>query len=104
MRWCSEQGLPHSALLAWDAVDRAKLMAWLTEKADQCGMCGTSRWEWEEDPYAYEPVVDTCPGCYRREISREDAKGPGATINLIPKARAEKMRMTPKSVPRRKDR
>jgi hypothetical protein len=69
--------------MEWDAEDRAKALAFIFEKADRCQMCGTSPWEWEENKYAYEPVLRTCMGCYYKEISREDQDiGPGVRVML----------------------
>jgi hypothetical protein len=103
MAWCSDHGLPHSALLEWDEDDRAKLAAYLIESASKCQMCGTAEWEWSEDPYAYEVIMVQCPGCYRKEVAGEDAeKQPGSRMSLIPKHRAAAMRDTPKRAPRRK--
>lgn len=63
------------------------------ENADRCANCGTSSWEWEENPFAYAPVVVQCPGCMRRELlAKDDTPMPkGATIRLVPSVAAEKM-------------
>lgn len=98
MGWCSEHGLPHSALLDWDPEDRAKLVAYLLEQSSKCQSCGTAEWEWEEDRYAYEAAVHQCWGCYVKEFSREDAEGMlGARITLVPKDIAARQRDMPKS-------
>jgi len=58
-------------------------------------MCGTSAWEWEEDPDAYEAVRLTCPGCMRREVLSDDRDAPsarGSSVRLMAKAAAERMR------------
>ena len=92
--WCSEHGLPHSALLAWSLEDRAKLIAHLVEDAGRCQLCGTSDWEWERDRHAYTPVERVCTGCYLKEVAGEDAaSSPGRNVVLVPTAVAE--RMTP---------
>lgn len=84
--WCADHGLPHSALLAWDPVDRAKLTAHLMESAARCSMCGTSPWEWAEDRYAYEAALNHCPGCAMKEAASEDAPtGSGSTVVLVPR-------------------
>jgi hypothetical protein len=81
--------LPHSVLLGWDPEDRAKLIAHLLEQAGRCQLCGTSAWEWEQDPYAYAPGQDTCKGCYVKEAAAEDAPNtPGSRVVLIPRANA----------------
>jgi hypothetical protein len=56
-------------------------------------MCGTSRWEWEENPYAYQAVIDVCPGCEAKDLARDDsAKMPsGGTMTLVPPAVATEM-------------
>lgn len=103
MAWCSEHGLPHSALLDWSPTDRAKLAAYLIESSSRCQLCGTAEWEWEDDRFAYEPIAKQCYGCYRKEIYEEDAtKQPGTHITLIPKAQALALRNTPKKAPRLK--
>ena len=84
LRYCADQGIPHSQFLAWDADDRVKVMAWLMEDAERCSQCGTSAWEWSDDPRAYIPAVHTCKGCSLREQSREMAKDvPGAWVVLV---------------------
>lgn len=101
MRWCAEHGLPHSALLAWEPEDRAKLTAWLLEDAQRCTMCGTAPWEWEENPYAYEPVQTTCRGCQLKENAADDvaASARGSRIELVPGRVAERRRRTPRRAP-----
>lgn len=95
--------MPHSELLAWSDEDRSKLMAFLMEDAAKCQSCGTSQWEWDEDPFAYEAVTMRCEGCARKEFAREDVTDQaGARIALVPKAVAHAMAMTPKSAPRRR--
>lgn len=95
MAWCSDHGLPHSALLAWQPQDRAKLQAHLMEVAERCVSCGTSPWEWSPaaggDPHAYTPTLHKCPGCFLREAAQEDMKEqqPGTRIVLTPRAIAE---------------
>jgi hypothetical protein len=42
LQFCYEQGIPHSKLLQWDPVDRAKLLAFVTERGTRCVMCGTA--------------------------------------------------------------
>ena len=86
MGWCAEHGIPHSALLAWDATDRAKLVAYLMESAQRCTMCGTAPWEWEEDRFAYEASTHNCRGCQVKETASEDApRIHGQTITLVPR-------------------
>lgn len=105
MSWCSEHGLPHSALLDWDNEDRAKLAAFLFESAERCSMCGTAAWEWDEDRYAYEAMQMQCYGCYIKEASNEGREhSPGTYTTLIPKRRAQEIRDTPKKMPSRRRR
>jgi hypothetical protein len=88
--WCSDHGLPHSALLSWDPADRAKLVAHLVESAAKCQMCGTSAWEWESDRQAYTPVTEICWGCYVKDGAMEDAAPqPGSRVVLVPAKVAE---------------
>lgn len=87
--WCSDHGLPHSALLEWEHEDRAKLVAYLTEANQRCGSCGTAAWEWDPDKGgrtdAYEAGIHRCWGCYHREgIARDGELGPGDRATLIP--------------------
>ena len=75
--------MPHSEFMDWDVEDRAKALAYMFENAERCSMCGTSPWEWEENKFAYEPVMRTCMGCYYKEIAREGTDiGPGVTVML----------------------
>lgn len=104
LQWCSEHGLPHSALLKWDEQDRAKLTAYLMESSTRCTLCGTADWEWEEDRHAFEPVNKQCWGCYTKDIAREGNDSlPGSTITLVPRLQAEKLRDAPVKMPSRRD-
>jgi hypothetical protein len=95
--------MPHSELLAWSDEDRSKMMAFLLEESARCQNCGTSPWEWEEDPFAYEAVTMRCEGCARKEFAREDAADQAGTrIALVPKVLANQMAAAPKSAPRRR--
>lgn len=64
------------------------------EKAEFCQMCGTAPWQWEEDRFSFEPVLEVCHGCEKKDILRDDdAKlPPGASIVLIPKDEAKRRR------------
>lgn len=85
MSYCVEKGIPHSAYLKWSPEDRAKTVAYISEQALTCTMCGTSEWEWEENPYAYTPEEKWCKGCYLKHMASEDAgKMPGTTVTLAP--------------------
>lgn len=80
--------------MEWDPADRSKVLAHLMEQASKCSMCGTAKWEWDEDRYAYEPVQQTCMGCYYKDIASETEQTmPGTTVVLMPKGTVtEKMR------------
>jgi hypothetical protein len=89
LQFCYEQGIPHSKLLQWDPVDRAKLLAFVTERGTRCVMCGTADWEWDPkqggNRRAYEPVEKFCPGCYAKASARTADTGrnmDGITIEL----------------------
>lgn len=85
LQFCTDHGIPHSEFLAWAPEDRAKTIAFLTEKGLRCQMCGTASWEWEQDIRAYEPVVVDCMGCYHREtMGAETDRRPGARVELLP--------------------
>jgi hypothetical protein len=78
------------------------------EKADRCSMCGTAPWEWEADPYAYDPIYVTCPGCQRKEaLADDDTPRPkGTTVRLVPKRVAARLARDASNhrVPRRRRR
>ena len=79
-------------------MDRAKLMAYLLEKSERCQQCGTAPWEWDEDQGgsrdAYGAAIHNCLGCYHIKVAGQDNGdlSPGASITLIPKARAKARR------------
>lgn len=85
MQFCNGVGLAHSAFLGWDERDRGAALAFEMEKSLRCQMCGTAQWEWDRDRFAYEAVLEQCPGCYVRESSAEgmDHKA-GVTVALSP--------------------
>ena len=89
-------------LRTFDREDRARVIAHLLEEGQRCGLCGTSPWEWEENPEAYEAVPMVCPGCRLKDQSRDqqDGKQPGISIRLLPRALAQRMRETPRRRPR----
>lgn len=96
MSFCNSSGMPHSAFLAWDEIDRAKALAFEIEKSLRCSMCGTAPWEWEEDRFAYAPVQSTCTGCAIKEsTAHEQDSQPGMTIELVPKAEAKRLAEKP---------
>lgn len=100
MQWCSDHGLPHSALFEWNEEDRAKLAAYLLESNERCQMCGTADWEWQEDRYAYEPMPKQCWGCYLKDrATDENDRLPGSTMTLVPAKEAEKLRNKANNLP-----
>lgn len=105
--YAHEHGIPYSEYLErWTNTDRAIVTAVTTEKADRCSMCGTSPWEWDADPYAYDPVYVTCPGCQRKELLADDdtPRAKGTTVRLVPKRVAARLarEQGSKRVPRRR--
>lgn len=85
MSYCVDKGMPHSEFLSWSVEDRTKTVAYISEQALNCTMCGTAEWEWEENPHAYEPSEKWCRGCYLKSVASEDAgKMPGTTVTLSP--------------------
>lgn len=94
MAYCADHGIPHSEFLEWEAVDRAKALAWMLEKGERCALCGTAPWEWEQDKFAYEPVDHFCKGCYLKHVASEEKRLPGTTIELT--------RLSPQDKARRK--
>lgn len=86
MNYCGERGIPHSEFLDWEDEDRAKAIAWVAEQGTKCPNCGTADWEWERDPYAYEPVANICHGCEVKEYAREEtANHAGVFVTLRPR-------------------
>lgn len=84
MSFCVERGISHTEFLSWSAEDRAKTLAYILEEAERCTLCGTAPWEWEENPFAYEPTEKFCKGCYQKEVSSHGDQLPGTTIELAP--------------------
>jgi hypothetical protein len=61
-----------------------KLLAIISEESSRCGLCGTAKWEWEEDPHAYLATIDVCEGCKQREVARDTVKDvSGGSIVLV---------------------
>jgi hypothetical protein len=86
MTYCYEKGIPHSRFLKWDAEDRAKVVAYAFESSLRCQMCGTAKWEWEENKFAFTAVDEFCQGCYQKSVF-SDTQGsslPGTNVKLIP--------------------
>jgi hypothetical protein len=104
VQWCSDHGLPHSALFEWTPEDRSKLIAYLAEHNQRCQLCGTADWEWEEDRGAYEPVNKQCWGCYTKDAAKDQNDSlPGSTITLVPKKVAERLSNKENRLPTRRE-
>ena len=105
LEYCYEKGLPHSFLLGgpleWSADDRAKLRAYMLERGERCSLCGTAEWEWEQDRFAYEPIIEVCQGCQKKDLMREEANQPGSSVVLVSKQKAAARRAARKKMPRR---
>ena len=84
LAFCNEHGIPHSEFLAWDPLDRAKALGFMAYEGEKCALCGTADWEWEEDKFAYEPVLHQCWGCYYKSVYYDSLGKPpaGATVEL----------------------
>lgn len=86
MSYCHEKAIPHSDFLEWDPEDRAKVLAFIMESSERCGLCGTAQWEWEANKHAFTPVEEFCPGCYMKSVY-SDTQGsslPGTNAKLVP--------------------
>lgn len=97
MSYCYEKGIPHSVLLNWEPEDRAKMMAYALESNARCSMCGTADWEWEDNKFAYTPIEEFCPGCYKKSVY-SDQQGsnslPGTNVKLTPTTPLLKAKMS----------
>lgn len=94
--WLLEQGISRTDWLTkWRPEDRSLIVACLLEKAEQCAMCGSADWEWEEDPDAYRALHMTCLGCAAKDRARSsedtDTSTPGSSIRLVPTSKAIRM-------------
>lgn len=83
MTLCAEYKIPHSVFLSWDAEDRAKAIAFMYAKSEECVMCGTSSYEWNEDRFAYVAEIHHCRGCEIKKALQENATGDGMTVELV---------------------
>lgn len=64
------------------------------ESGERCSSCGTSPWEWDEDSFAYMAVRQTCLGCQRKDLMRDEEEGKapaGSSVVLIPRAAADRL-------------
>ena len=107
MFYCSEHGIPHSKFLNWDIDDRTKALAFMVAKSEECALCGTAQWEWDESRTAYYPVQHRCQGCYVQKAESEnvDYKS-GDTIKLeksTPQSRARQQMMLKERYGRNKE-
>ncbi len=85
--YCYDHGIPWSRYLEeFSQEDRARVMAFATEKAERCQLCGTAEWEWLENKFAYHAAREVCFGCQQKDLLREEETGqqPGVSITLIP--------------------
>lgn len=68
-------------------------MAWQIDQRGRCGKCGTSPWEWDDDPDAYEPDGLMCLGCEaldkENERRRDEPAVPGISVVLYRKGTAD---------------
>jgi hypothetical protein len=84
MALCHEWGIPHSEFLDWEPEDRAKALAYFMVKSEHCDLCGTAKYEWDENKRAYEPVEEFCMGCYLKSIFEEGQQYlPGTSVTLM---------------------
>lgn len=102
MEWCATHGVAHSDFLDWSDEDRAKLIAYILESRGRCSSCGTSQWEWDDDPFAYEAMRHVCKGCMILYAAEEDNdRSLGSRMVLIPHKRAKEIQAKPKRIRRR---
>lgn len=104
MSFCNEKGIPHSVFLEWKPEDRAKAMAFIIEESARCSMCGTSKWEWDANRFAYAPVDEFCQGCYLKSVfsDQESNKSlPGTNVKLVPSTPLMRAEMQVKAKKRR---
>src|SRR4051812_40774097 len=103
MGYCHDKGIPHSVFLEWEPEDRAKVVAYSLEEASRCSLCGTARWEWDENRYAYTAVDEFCQGCYQKSaFSDQESKSlPGTNVKLVPTTPMMRAQMTVQAKKRR---
>lgn len=77
--------------------DRAVVVAVQLEHAERCDTCGTSPWQWKDDPNAFVAVEEVCQGCFHRERHRDardaarkagETALPGMKVRLVRAAKA----------------
>jgi hypothetical protein len=100
--YCAEKGIPHSEFLArWSNEDRAKLIAHMLDESEKCSLCGTSTWEWVDNPDAYVAMWHDCMGC-RHKHAFEDSEGKqnvaGRMVVLKSREEADRIRLNPLAV------
>lgn len=49
MDYCGPIGLPHSQFLSWSEGDQDAALAWMLDKAEKCGRCGSYPGEWVDE-------------------------------------------------------
>jgi len=76
--------------------DRSIVVAVKLNEAERCASCGLTQAEFDEDPTAYEAAQVACPWCAMKDRAREaddtDVSAPGASIRLLPRKAAERLR------------
>lgn len=92
-----EKGIAFSRYLRdWSLEDRSIVVAVQMAKAEECGGCGLTTAEFDENPDAYVAMQVTCPWCAMKDRAKAaddtDTTLPGATIRLLPAKLAEVMR------------
>ena len=54
--------MPETGEPYWLSEDREVALMWQTEERP-CPHCGTTEWEWDENPNAWFPDMKRCKGC-----------------------------------------
>jgi len=108
LAFCNEHGIPHSEFLSWDPDDRSKAIGYLAYEGEKCALCGTADWEWEENRFAYEPVLHQCMGCYYKSVYNDSVgkPPPGSTVELqkvTPQMKAQREVRELKEIQRRRE-
>lgn len=75
----------------------------MLEKGQECGQCGTSTWQWEQDGQAFVAVQHVCMGCAAKARMQEgnaDAlKVPGSSVKLVTRDTAARLMTAPRKRP-----
>lgn len=82
--YCVDKGIPWEVYLeTFSLEDRARVVAYLSEKSERCTLCGTAEWEWRENKFAYHAAREVCFGCQHKDLLREDEQGTQAGVSII---------------------